>query len=96
MPEPISKQWNRKKPVSHWSASVPAIKRKKIVGKKEQIVSTVMLEALSLWPYTQMISAKLVIAVPNSDTAWELHNIKKLRSPVNKDFLFIAYLINDH
>ena len=75
--------------LSQRSAKVPAIKQKRMDGKKEQIDNSVMLEAVPFCSYTHTISAKFVIAVPNVDTACELHSIKKALRPENK-FLFMA------
>jgi hypothetical protein len=52
-----------------------------------------MLEAVPSCSYTQIINAKLVIAVPKEDTACELHRIKKSRRPSNIFVFFMALLL---
>lgn len=79
--------------LSHLSAIVPAMKQNSIEGKKENTDNNVILEAVPFCPYTQTMSAKLVIAVPRVDTDCEPHRIKKFRRSDNIFGFFIALLL---
>lgn len=79
--------------LSHRSAMVPAIKQKSIEGRDEQMDNNVKLDAVPFCPYTQKMSAKLVMAVPNVDTDCELHRTRKSHKSVNVFLYFIALLL---